>query len=57
VSGSILENMSEEILDDFDGPFTTIGLHRPDQPPAAARRELTSGVVGHIVGVRPAEFR
>ena len=48
--------MSDEILVDADGPVTTTRLHRTDELPALAGRELTGGVVGDIVGVRLAEF-
>jgi hypothetical protein len=49
-------DMSEEILDAVNGPFTTIRLHRPEELPTVGGRELTSGVVGDILGDRFAEF-
>ena len=49
--------MSDEILVDVDGPVTTVRVHPPDEHPALGGRELTSGVVGDILGVRLGEFR
>jgi hypothetical protein len=42
---------------DVEEPVTIIRRHRPDELPAIGGRELTSGVVGDLVGDRFAEFR
>lgn len=49
--------MSDETLVGVDAPVTIIRLHRRDELPALGGRELTSGVVGDMVGDRFAEFR
>jgi hypothetical protein len=49
--------MSDEILVDVDEPATTIRMHPPDEHPALRGRELPTGVVGDMLGVRHVEFR